>query len=116
MLSEVNYVQYTCSEVIQVQHMCSDIIWFRWMLKVILESEGIARLSTNFKIIPETELWKTSLIGFEPSPILTFRSLVQRPTTEPAIVAAGPPKNFANLCELHVNVIQILQLTLTPTL
>ena len=42
-----------------------------------------------------------SMTGFKPSPIFTFRSVVQRPTTAQAIAAA----KLCNLCEEHVNVI-----------
>ena len=35
------------------------------------------------------------MTGFEPSPILNFKSVAQHPTTTPAIAAAGPLQNFA---------------------
>ena len=35
------------------------------------------------------------MTGFEPSPILNFKSIAQHPTTMPVIAAAGPLQNFA---------------------
>ena len=62
----------------QIDVLCGNLSMEGWMLKIILHSEGIIRLgifSKNFNIIPETELWKWSMTGFEPLLILTFDSL-----------------------------------------
>ena len=46
------------------------------------------------------------MTGFEPSPILTFSSVVHCPTTAPVIAAVRTTAKLCNLCEEHVNVIK----------
>ena len=64
-----------------------------------MEWPGMRWLEKFYPENGENMYENTTLNGFKPMKTLTFRSVVQRGTTEPAIAT---DKTIANLCNLHI--------------